>query len=100
MTGGSLSDGKVISVKNLSPIKFEEFCDMEYPEKNPGLIDVLKLYAERSVAKNFFCSFRSVRSLEITPLLSTMTIFSRRAPRETYNLVQETADAPAPLTTI
>ena len=54
----------------------------------------------RSVAKYLFCSFRSVRSLEITPLLSSMTMFSRRAPRATYNLVQDTADAPAPLTTI
>ena len=56
MTGGSLSDGKVISVKNLSPIKFEEFCDMEYPEKNPGLTDVLKLYAELTKEQYSFVS--------------------------------------------
>ena len=54
----------------------------------------------RSVAKYFFCSFRSVRVLLITPLLSSMTIFSRRAPSDTYSLVQDTADAPAPFTTI
>jgi chemotaxis protein histidine kinase CheA len=56
MTGGSLSDGKVISVKNLSPINFEEFCDMEYPEKNPGLTDVLKLYAELTKEQYSFVS--------------------------------------------
>ena len=54
----------------------------------------------RSVAKYLFCSFRSVRALLITPLLSSMTMFSRRAPSDTYNLVQDTAEAPAPFTTI
>ena len=54
----------------------------------------------RSVAKYFFCSFRSVRCLEITPLLSNMTIFSSRAPSDTYSLVHDTAEAPAPFTTI
>ena len=54
----------------------------------------------RLVAKYFFCSFRSVRAFEITPLLSSITIFSSRAPSEIYSLVQDTAEAPAPFTTI
>ena len=54
----------------------------------------------RSVAKYLFCSFRSVRALLITPLLSTITMFSRRAPSDTYSFVHDTAEAPAPFTTI
>lgn len=53
---GALSDGKVISVKNLSPIKFEEFCDMEYPERNPDATDILELYAELTEEQYSFVS--------------------------------------------
>ena len=54
----------------------------------------------RLVAKNFFCSFRSSRLVEMTPFESSITIFSFWAPMAIYSLVHEMAAAPAPLTTI
>ena len=53
---GALSDGKVISVENLSPLEFEEFCDMEYPERNPDATDILELYAELTEEQYSFVS--------------------------------------------
>ncbi|MPM70581.1 hypothetical protein SDC9_117536 [bioreactor metagenome] len=52
------------------------------------------------VAKGFFLSFRSVRCVLITPLESTITIFSSLAPSIMYSCVHELAAAPAPFTTI
>ena len=56
--------------------------------------------SRRSVAKNFLLSVRLGRSLVITPLLSSIRIFSLRAPSAIYSFVHDVADAPAPLTTI
>ena len=56
--------------------------------------------SRRSVAKKRFCSVRFSRSLVMTPLLSSIRMFSRRAPSDTYSLVHEMADAPAPFTTM
>ena len=54
----------------------------------------------RSVAKKFLDSFKSVRCVEITPLLSHMMMFSFLAPNIIYSFVQEMEAAPAPFTTI
>ena len=56
--------------------------------------------SRRSVAKNFLLSVKLGRSLVITPLLSSIKMFSFRAPNATYSFVQEVAEAPAPFTTI
>ena len=53
----------------------------------------------RSVANCFFAGDKSVRLVLMTPLLSTMTMFSFLMPNPMYNFVQELAAAPAPLTT-
>ena len=56
--------------------------------------------SRRSVAKNFLLSVRFLRSEVITPLLSSIKIFSLRAPKAMYNLVHDVAEAPAPFTTM
>ena len=53
-----------------------------------------------SVANSFLDSDKFSASFRITPLLSSITIFSAFAPKALYNLVHETAAAPAPLITI
>ena len=53
-----------------------------------------------AVANSAFSTERFSLSFRITPLLSTITIFSSLAPRALYNRVQEIAAAPAPLITI
>src|SRR5659263_756431 len=53
----------------------------------------------RSVIHSFLYLLRSVLFLLMTPLLSTMTMFSFFTPRATYRRVHELAAAPAPHTT-
>ena len=53
-----------------------------------------------SVANSSFSADKFSLSLRITPLLSSITIFLALAPKALYNLVQETAAAPAPLITM
>ena len=53
-----------------------------------------------SVAKSFFCSVRFSLSLVITPLESSISMFSVLAPSATYIFVHDMAAAPAPFTTI
>ena len=52
------------------------------------------------MAKNCFSAVKFSLSFLITPLLSSITIFSFFAPKERYNLAHDIAAAPAPLTTI
>ena len=51
------------------------------------------------LAKNFFCSFKSVLSVVIAPLESNIMRFSFLTPRERYSFAVEIAAAPAPLIT-
>ena len=53
-----------------------------------------------SVANGFLREFKSVRCLLMTPLESTITMFSNLAPNIIYSCVHELAAAPAPFTTI
>ena len=53
-----------------------------------------------SVANSNFSEDKFSLSLRMTPLLSIITIFLAEAPKALYNLVQETAAAPAPLITM
>ena len=59
-----------------------------------------KVLIGRSVANSRLAAFKSGRLVEMTPLLSHMTIFSLRAPSITYSFVHEIEAAPAPFTTI
>ena len=55
--------------------------------------------SRRSVANNAFCGVRFSRSEVMTPLESSITIFSFLTPNATYIFVHEIAAAPAPFTT-
>ncbi|MND67915.1 hypothetical protein D3C81_1297130 [compost metagenome] len=59
-----------------------------------------RVWISRSVAYCAFILSRFSLSVRITPLLSSITMFSLLAPTEIYIAVQDIAAAPAPLTTI
>ena len=71
------------------PINTSEFC-----------MASSKVFKSLWVANSAFCEVKLSLSFLITPLLSHITTFSLFAPNFKYNLVQEMAAAPAPLTTI
>ena len=76
-----------------------------FPFDNPtktsaSFIASSRVVKSLSEANSNLCPVRLSLSERITPLLSHITTFSRRAPSETYNRVQEMAAAPAPFTTI
>ena len=55
------------------------FMGADLKKEYHGIRGLNALY-RRLVAKNFFCSFRSVRIVEMTPFESSITMFSFCAP--------------------
>ena len=90
MKSASLSQCRILTVVSLQEEKISSYSwDYNYIQNR-----------KEWVAKNFLDSFKSVRCVEITPLLSHIMMFSFFAPNIIYNFVQEMEAAPAPFTTI
>ncbi len=84
-----------------SSIRGDTISAIESPTKtSASTMASSKVSIFLSVANSFLDSARLSASFRMTPLLSSMTIFSSFAPNALYNLVHETAAAPAPLITI
>ena len=90
--------GSFAIVNNISGVT--KFAIESPINTSASFIASAKVEISLSVANSAFCEVKLSRSLRMTPLLSVITIFLDCAPKDLYNLVHETAAAPAPLTTI
>src|SRR5690606_8297705 len=102
ISGSGLEQAKTMgfSAISLSSAGCSRFGPDRPTNTSAPLIASVRVRLSVSLAKMALCSFRSSRPAWITPLRSTMLIFSTAAPRLMSSFMQATAAAPAPRQTI